>query len=841
MATTTDTTNASFQLAADFVNYTNASIFLTGKAGTGKTTFLKYCKENEKKNTAIVAPTGVAAINAGGTTIHSFFQLPFTPFIPESRGFGNNETVTDKHSLIGKLRLTNDRKEVMQQLELLIIDEISMVRCDVLDAIDTVLRHVRSRYSQPFGGVQVLLIGDMHQLPPVAKEEEWQLLSPYYKSPYFFNSQVIENQPPVYVELNKIYRQKDERFVTLLNKVRNNEMDKSAFDLLHSRYHPTFNPPKEEGFITLTTHNNKADNINFKALNELKEKPFSYKATVIGDFSEKAYPADVELQLKVGAQVMFIKNDVEKVRRYYNGKIGVVTKLEAEKIMVLCDGYTVPIEVRKETWRNIRYSVDKTTNHIEENELGSFSQFPLRLAWAITIHKSQGLTFEKAIIDAGDAFAPGQVYVALSRCTSLEGMTLHSHIQNSSLHSDNRISNFARLQKTSDEQLQLLQSAKHIFQKAEIIALFDFTGLLKEIEAIVLTINCQLTSFNKEALPWILKVEKLIAATQDIANKFAPQLQDLLHQPILPESNEAFQKRVIAASKHFSSSMQIIKENIQKCPVVTDSKIISGDFNKILNALLKNIGFRLHLLTGTHNGFEVNEYLKSKRSFNRQIQLVNIYAGKSTNSYTDSPYPELHQLLRKKRDEICDKKGVVIYMVANSKSLEEMVKFLPQTFDELNKISGFGPGKTMQYGETFLSIINNYCEENNLHSNMENVPVKKARKVRGSSTAEKPNTKLLSFTLYKDGKNISQIANERVLSMATIEGHLAHYIGTGEINVNDLVTEAKLLLIKISIEKNGAENYKAIADECKQQVSYGEIRMVAASLKKHVNESSNQS
>ena len=837
MATITDTSNASFQLAADFVNYTNATIFLTGKAGTGKTTFLKYCKENEKKNTAIVAPTGVAAINAGGTTIHSFFQLPFTPFIPESRGFGNNEHVTDKHSLIGKLRLTNDRKEVMQQLELLIIDEISMVRCDVLDAIDTVLRHVRSRHSQAFGGVQVLLIGDMHQLPPVAKEEEWQLLSPYYKSPYFFNSQVIESYPPVYVELNKIYRQKDERFVALLNKVRNNQMDVSDFELLHSRYHPTFKPAKEEGFITLTTHNNKADAINYKALNELKEKVFSYKAAIIGDFNEKAYPADEDLLLKVGAQVMFIKNDVEKVRRYYNGKIGVVTQLEIEKIMVLCNGDSVPIEVRKETWRNIRYSVDKTTNHIEENELGSFSQFPLRLAWAITIHKSQGLTFEKAIIDAGNAFAPGQVYVALSRCTSLEGMTLHSHIQNSSLHSDNRITNFARLQKTSLEQLQILHSAKHAFQKEEIINLFDFTELVKEIEPIVGIINSQLTSFNKEALPWILELEKLVIATQDISNKFNPQLLGYLVESVLPESNEIFQKRVVAASKHFSGSMKQIKENIEKCFVVTDSKIIAGDFNKLLNELLKNIDFRLHMLTAVHNGFEVNEYLKSKRSFNGQIQLVNIYAGKSTISYADSPYPILHQLLRKKRDEICDRKSVAIYMVANSKSLDEMVKFLPQTFEDLNQISGFGPGKTGQYGEAFLSIINNYCEENNLHSNMESVSVKKVRKVKGIANADKPNTKLLSFTLYKKGKTISQIAQERVFSAATIEGHLAHYIGTGEVDVNELVTEAKQLLIKSSIKKNGAENFKAIAGDCKQQVSYGEIRMVAASLKNPANQS----
>ncbi|MEO6356356.1 MAG: AAA family ATPase, partial [Ferruginibacter sp.] len=461
---TTDITNTSFQLASDFVNYTQASLFLTGKAGTGKTTFLKHIKENGVKNTVVVAPTGVAAINAGGTTIHSFFQLPFTPFIPVSTGYGASDTISDKHSLIGRLRLTNDRKEVMQKLELLIIDEISMVRCDVLDAIDTVLRHVRSQYAAPFGGVQVLLIGDMYQLPPVVKSEEWQLLAPYYKSEYFFNSHVIELQQPVYIELNKIYRQNDGAFVQVLNQVRNNEMDQESYQLLHTRYLPAFYPAREENYITLTTHNSKADTINFKALNELDGKVFSFDATVEGEFYEKAFPADVNLKLKVGTQVMFLKNDIEKVRRYFNGKIGVVEKIEDDKIFVQCRDEPTPIEVKKEKWKNIRYSLDKTTNQIEENEIGSFTQFPLRLAWAITIHKSQGLTFEKAIIDAGEAFAPGQVYVALSRCTTLAGMILHSRINNHSLRNDRRISEFASAQRTSARQLQLLQQAKHLFQ-----------------------------------------------------------------------------------------------------------------------------------------------------------------------------------------------------------------------------------------------------------------------------------------------------------------------------------------------------------------------------------------
>jgi hypothetical protein len=830
MATIIDTTNASFQLAADFVNYTQASIFLTGKAGTGKTTFLRHCKENEKKNTAIVAPTGVAAINAGGTTIHSFFQLPFTPFVPESRGWGNSEQVTDKNSLIAKLKLTNDRKEVMQQLELLIIDEISMVRCDVLDAIDTVLRHVRSRHSQPFGGVQVLLIGDMYQLPPVAREEEWQLLSPYYKSPYFFNSQVMEMQPPVYVELDKIYRQKDERFVQLLNKVRNNEMDKTGFDLLHSRYQPKFNPTKEENYITLTTHNNKADAINNKALNELNGSISMYKATITGDFSEKAYPADVELRLKLGAQVMFIKNDVEKVRRYFNGRIGVVTKLEAEKISVLCNGDTVPIDVRKESWKNIRYAVDKTTNHIEENELGSFSQYPLRLAWAITIHKSQGLTFEKAIIDAGDAFAPGQVYVALSRCTSLEGMVLHSHIQNSSLHSDSRISNFAQLQKTSSEQLHVLHEAKRQFQNSEIISLFDFTHLQKDMERIIPMLSTQLDAFNKEALPWILDVEKMIDNVQAVSNKFSPQLQELLQPTCLPEKNEALQKRLLAAGKHFSGVLQQIKDVIQQCPIVTDSKLIASDFNKLMNELYKKIHHCLHLIDGLQNGFEIEAFMGNKRSFQKPSNPVNIYAGKATASYSDSPHPELHQLLRRLRDLICDETGLPVYRVANSKTLEELVTFLPQSNQELAQISGFGMVRVKQFGERFLSIINNYCEENNMHGNMEVKPAKRERKEKNNDV--KTDTKQVSFSLYKEGKNVEEIAATRSMTADTIIGHLTYWIGSGELDINELMTSKKQITIKQSIEKYGSESLKPIVENnVDAGVSYGDVRMVLASMK----------
>lgn len=827
---TTDITNISFQLASDFVNYTNASLFLTGKAGTGKTTFLKHVKENEVKNTVVVAPTGVAAINAGGTTIHSFFQLPFAPFIPVSKGYGTNDDISDKHSLISRLRLTTDRKEVMQKLELLIIDEISMVRCDVLDAIDTVLRHVRNQHTVPFGGVQVLLIGDMYQLPPVIKKEEWGLLSPYYKSEYFFNSHVIESQQPVYVELNKIYRQNDGAFVQILNQVRNNEMDQEGYKLLHTRYLPGFNPVREEKYITLTTHNSKADAINFKALNEQDGEIYNFDAAVEGEFYEKSYPADVNLKLKIGTQVMFLKNDIEKVRRYFNGKIGIVDKIEDDKIFVQCEGEITAIEVRKEKWKNIRYNLDKTTNQIEENEIGSFTQFPLRLAWAITIHKSQGLTFEKAIIDAGEAFAPGQVYVALSRCTTLQGMILHSRINNHSLRSDKRIATFATNQRTSAAQLQLLQQAKHIFQEHTLIQLFDFFEPQFNAKALLVFITAQTTFFNSEAVAWAEIIHSIVEKIEGIATKFLPQLKELLNQAELPEHNEALQKRIIAASNHFYTELENCVQQINKCNAVTDSKTVAIDANKLMTELYQSICFRKHLFAGCKDGFVINNYLLQKRTFVKPYLSVNMYAGKSSYQKNDSPYPDLYKQLRNKRDDLCEQKNLPVFMVANSNSLDEMARYLPQTYDELNQISGFGKVKTLQFGEAFLSIINAYCEENNLHTNMEAMPVKAKRKEK--NIKGKTDTKTVSFVLYKEGKTIAEIAKQRSLAIGTIEDHLSYFVGMGLIDVNNLVGTEKQHFIKDAVAKHGYVVHKTVMENIPAGISYGEVKIVLASLKK---------
>jgi ATP-dependent exoDNAse (exonuclease V) alpha subunit len=480
-----DTSNEMFGLAAELIRHSSCNVFLTGKAGTGKTTFLKYIRENCTKQMAVVAPTGVAAINAGGVTIHSFFQLPLSPFIPETKGLlTRNEEITNPHSLLSRLRMNNEKKRLLHELELLIIDEISMVRGDVLDAIDLVLRHIRHRHLERFGGVQVLFIGDMFQLPPVTKEDEWRLLSDYYRSPYFFDSKVIKEDPPVYIEFTKVYRQSEEQFINLLNQVRNNQVDGAGEAILQSRYQPGFHREGKKDYIVLTTHNEKARNINASELAKLNNKLFTYKSEIQNDFSSTAYPADELLHLKVGAQVMFIKNDSDKSKRYFNGKIGVIAELDDHKILVNCTGESSEIEVKKEKWENIRYALNKSTRHLEEEVLGSFTQYPLRLAWAVTIHKSQGLTFEKAIIDAGEAFAAGQVYVALSRCTNLEGMILHSRIRSNSLFTDEKIQQFSKSCSTTDKLQKELEEAKAKYQQKILVSVFEFDRVAFEIKAI---------------------------------------------------------------------------------------------------------------------------------------------------------------------------------------------------------------------------------------------------------------------------------------------------------------------------------------------------------------------
>ncbi|MFA7446667.1 MAG: AAA family ATPase, partial [Flavobacteriaceae bacterium] len=454
------------QYTVSFINQTHRNVFLTGKAGTGKTTLLKEIIETTHKNTVVVAPTGIAALNAGGVTIHSLFQLPFAGFLPthnQPPQIGSTIRFENRNTLRRHFRMNKTKQEVIRNMELLIVDEVSMLRADVLDAMDFMLQSVR-RNNEAFGGVQVLFIGDLLQLPPVVRQEDWNVLKNYYSGMFFFHSQVIQQNPLLYIELDKIYRQSDENFITILNNLRNNRISPQDVQLLNQYVNPDFDIKKNQGYITLTTHNAKADNINQQALKELKGKSFKYYADIVDDFPEKIYPIEEELELKVGAQIIFIKNDLSYEKRYFNGKMGIIHSLSEKEIVVHFPEENKFIEVEKYEWENIKYSVNENSKDIKEEVLGTFTHYPIKLAWAITVHKSQGLTFDKAVLDVSQVFVAGQAYVALSRLRSLDGLVLLSPIRFNGITNDASVMDYAK-NKVEKEILQQeldIQTRKYI-------------------------------------------------------------------------------------------------------------------------------------------------------------------------------------------------------------------------------------------------------------------------------------------------------------------------------------------------------------------------------------------
>lgn len=505
--------NAELRTAWEFVEKTGKSVFLTGKAGTGKTTFLKKVVAESKKRVVVVAPTGIAAINAGGVTIHSFFQLPLHPFIPGMK-------------IESKFAFSKEKRSIIKTIDILVIDEVSMVRSDLMDAIDSVLRRFRNRY-KPFGGVQLLLIGDLQQLSPVVTDEDVQFLSQYYPSPYFFGSRALSQVDYVTIELKEVYRQQDLEFISILNSVRSGHPSADVIRALNSRYDPYFSPAADEGYIRLTTHNQIADDYNARQLSLIDEPLHSFDAEISGSFPESSYPIDFRLELKAGAQVMFVKNDPSSEKRYYNGKIGVVTDFYEEYILVQCPGDEEKIAVEPLEWENSRYVINEQTQELDSEVLGIFRQYPLRLAWAITIHKSQGLTFDKAIIDAASSFASGQVYVALSRCRTLDGMVLATPLRQDSVITDLRVEDYIEGQEAAAARsLSRLESIKEEYYKELLGELFDFKELASlqkrmlgvsvdfpsgSVVGLAQKHNDILNALNGEVLPLGLKWQKLIA------------------------------------------------------------------------------------------------------------------------------------------------------------------------------------------------------------------------------------------------------------------------------------------------------------------------------------------
>ncbi len=551
------------EIASKFVNGTERHVFLTGKAGTGKTTFLKEISQNSFKQTIVAAPTGIAAINAGGVTLHSLFQLPFGAFVPDnfsSNLYTEKGKIHTPNSLLKEHRMNEVKRKLLREVELLIIDEVSMLRADLLDAIDTILRHIRRKKNIPFGGVQLLFIGDLLQLPPVVHDTEMKVLKIYYSTPFFFEAQALRENPPVYLELDKIYRQGDDVFIALLNNLRNNTVTKTDNQLLNQYYKPDFVPGETENFIRLTTHNYQADQLNRFELDKLEGKSHYFEAVVDGNFSEYTYPIDYDLELKIGAQVMFIKNDITGAQRYFNGKIGKISSIDEGKIYVEFDDGSKPVKVDTYIWENKQYSVDEETGDIEEKIAGTYTQFPIKLAWAITVHKSQGLTFDRAIVDVGKAFAPGQVYVALSRLRSLDGLVLTTPVNYDSLKVDRHIQEFNKTKPDLSKLETIFENDSTEYFKNYALRSFDFSDLLFLFKRHLESYLSEKKKSKKHKYDsWAKEIFLDVLKEKEVSDKFLEQLNRIFSRN---GTQDYLKKRIEAAINHFEPNIEKLAKEV---------------------------------------------------------------------------------------------------------------------------------------------------------------------------------------------------------------------------------------------------------------------------------------
>ncbi|MDR1004492.1 MAG: AAA family ATPase [Prevotellaceae bacterium] len=713
--------NAELSRARDFIENTGTHLFLTGKAGTGKTTFLRQLKEGATKRMVVVAPTGIAAINAGGVTIHSFFQLPFAPYIPDSSF--NAADSKDRF----RYNFSREKIRLLNSIDLLVIDEISMVRADLLDAIDDVLRRYR-RNSQPFGGVQLLMIGDLQQLAPVVKEEEWTLLSNYYQTPYFFSSRALSKSYYYTIELKRVYRQSDNRFLTLLNKIRENDFDASVLEALNSHYIPDFRPPHEAGYIRLTTHNYQAQAVNDRELKQLPGMPFLFEAEIENKFPRDAYPTDKELQLKQGAQVMFVKNDSSSEHRYYNGMIGKVTRVSNDRIEVLPQGGSEVIAVHPEEWSNAKYVLNEQTKEITEEIEGVFRQYPLKLAWAITVHKSQGLTFERAIIDVGDSFAHGQTYVALSRCKSLEGMVLSRPLTRAAVISDRSIAQFTEQMSESAPDATTVQVLQRKYFVELLEQLFDFLPMQRLLERYVR----QLDEHFRQRYPRLLHAckEEALRWQQDVtgvAQRSVKRYVALMEAAADYATDAVLLGRIRSGAGYFEKELQPLKKLLQ-IPVETDNKVLK----KLLADIIESLGMQLRQkeqLMGyvSTAGFHVNDFLKKRALFaldsmssKPPVKGKSAHAGRTGQTgrtsgagagSTDILNRELYGRLVKWRNAKAEAMKVPVYTIIQQKAMQGIANLLPTDRQALAQVPYFGKKGVEKYGDEVLEMVRAYLHK----------------------------------------------------------------------------------------------------------------------------------
>jgi hypothetical protein len=700
-----------FKLAYRFINETYLNVFLTGKAGTGKTTFLKYLRDNSHKSIVVAAPTGVAAINAQGVTLHSLFQLPFTPYIPGS--FATDNTLRN-HPVLSKIKFNKEKLRILRNMDVLVIDEVSMVASNTLDSIDAILKGVRRDYTSPFGGVQVLFIGDMHQLPPVVKRDSWDILKSIYPSFYFFDSQVLREYPPVIVEFTQIFRQKQGHFVEILNAVRNNQLNKEQLELLNTRIDRSFK--SADGYITLSTHNNQADSINQVKIAEIKSEEFIYSAHVKGDFPENMYPVDHDLLLKKGAQVMFVKNDVED-KKYFNGKIGTIVFLDKSEIVVQCEGDKEAIKVKKEKWENVNYKVDAVTREVDEDVLGSFEQFPLRLAWAITIHKSQGLTFEKLIVDAERAFANGQVYVALSRCTSLEGLVLTSPISQRFLGASENLTKWNSEHNHPEKLDQKLEDSRIDTIRYEMIHAFDWSKWITVIQDLDTYFKDLADKLTPEVKNWLRELFVSAQESYKVSKSFQMNLLKIVQDERFAQDQSDLIKRLKDAAVYFIPRIEEWKVQFYSHGFQVKTKSaasIFDEFSEEIALFLHDLQFRLQYFM--KHDFELSHYLEEgKVNKTKHTKVSTAYQTKTSKALTaakDIKHIQLYQQLAAYRKELADESSVPIYRIFTNSTIKNICNHLPTSENELLTVGGIGSIKIKQFGEAILEIVNCYLDDN---------------------------------------------------------------------------------------------------------------------------------
>lgn len=815
------TQNPLLALAEEFVRDTGCNVFLTGKAGTGKTTFLHNLKKHSPKRMAVAAPTGVAAINAGGVTLHSLFQLPFGPILPGREG-------EERH------RFSREKSNLIKSLDLLVIDEISMVRADLLDGVDSVLRRVR-RSSLPFGGVQLLLIGDLHQLPPVVKEADWHLLKEHYASPYFFSSLGLGQAELVAIELQHIYRQADRRFIDLLNRVRDNRLDPATLAELNCRHIEGFGEEEARGYITLCTHNNRADAINQARLAKLAAPVHCFEAEIEGEFPEHAFPTAPTLTLKTGAQVMFVKNDPSPEKRFFNGKIGRITRIGEETIWIRADEDEEDIVVEPTTWENIEYHLNQETLEIVENKIGAFVQYPLRLAWAITIHKSQGLTFDRAVIDAQAAFAHGQVYVALSRCRTLEGIVLSSPLTARAVKTDPTVRRFSEEAGANLPTGEKLHAARVRYQQQLILECFDFQRLQGLLAQLVMVV---------ERNGGLIRVtgggnlrDLQLQTVNDICTiglNFRRQLTGMFVESLPPSADPAILERLRKASAYFREKFAAgIGEAAPLLQVETDNKELRKKVKDLCRRLREETAVKLAGVASCATGFSSAAYLEAKARAGIEVKATPAREKPVAIEYTEADvgHPELFQALKEWRARKAREENVAHFQVMHQKTLVQIAVNLPETLKTLTRIKGIGRKLAERYGEELVLLVSQYRENNNIKEVTLPVPAAASRdpeKSEQQGILLKIPTRLQTLELLDQGLDIPRIAERRGLAASTIEIHLAECAERGEVSLDRLLPRERRETLEPLIlplqDKRYGEIKEALGDAC----TFGEIRFILA-------------